>query len=135
MASLWVAYAVIVVAFTTGSATHSYYHLVLLPILAMGVGLAVGAVPGWIDRHDYGIARLVFYPALVLGIVAGFFLGLWGTAQARPPCDPIVASQQAGEFLGPGTKVLGVTRSGSRELAYFGGLDCSATCRVPANGC
>ncbi|MFN8018893.1 MAG: glycosyltransferase family 39 protein [Acidimicrobiales bacterium] len=123
LASLWAGYLVTVVAFDYRMATHTYYHLALLPILAMGWGLLVGAIPGWLDRHRYRVARVVLYPALAIALLTGVWLALFGTHQPVPGRDPIKANRALGHYLHHDAAVIGITHSDGRELAYYARLD------------
>ena len=109
-------------AFDFRVAGHSYYHLVLVPILALGCGIAVDAVPGWLARRELSVARLLVAPVLVLALLA-LVASAWGNVPTVPDGNDLPGDVQAAAALvEPGGRVLGMTDAYGRELAYYGDL-------------
>lgn len=122
----WVGYVAFTVAVNYRAATHDYYHLVLVPLVALALGLGAQA----------GLARLrasAVSPSLrrmtvaTCGVVGSVAL-LSGVGPWAGPSDPpgvaahVAASERIGELTGHSPRVLAVTPSYGTDLAYHGGV-------------
>ena len=123
LVSLWVGYLIFGVAVDYRTATHTYYHLQLLVIVALGVGVLVDAVVartsvmGLGRPARMGMATAAIVMSLVL--VAAALRGppnTAGSGGASPSVD-----RRIGALVGQGRAgVLTVTDDYGVSLAYYG---------------
>jgi hypothetical protein len=121
LATLIGAYLVLVVLFDYRMLTHTYYHLVLVPIVGLGCGLAAGAVPALVDRGPRLLARLFVPLVLLAAVAAGFLVWLDLPAYASDQ-RRLAAIHDAVAVTGPGAPVASMTSDYGRALGYYGGL-------------
>lgn len=120
VAALWVGYASLGLVFTYHYATHTYYHLPLVPLVALGLGV------GWARCAD----RLCLRPvtglvraALVLGLIA---VTVWIAPAPRVSpagLDRHVADSAAiGEVVGHSARAAVLARLDGSPLRFHGRL-------------
>jgi len=98
--------------------THDYYHLPLIPVVA--VGLAAGA--GTLFNNLKGTKWLV-YPVLVGIILFGVVTSAWDVRVQLKRVDyrsEITFWEKLGEKVGAGASVVGLTHDYGYRLAYWG---------------
>ena len=118
LAGLLAGYAAFVLAFALHTHTHDYYHLMLIPIAALGVGRTGAAVlgaaargPRWRRAAGWGAAGL----ALLLAVNASRgSLPAWGHEQT------VATYRDIGERTGHSTRTLFLARDYGLPLQYHG---------------
>lgn len=121
LATLFASYLVLVVLFDYRMLTHSYYHLVLVPIVGLGCGLAAGTVPGLVDRGPRVLARL-FVPLVLLASVAAGYLVWLDVPAYTSDRRRLAAIHDVVAITGPGAPVATMSVDYGRALGYYGGL-------------
>jgi 4-amino-4-deoxy-L-arabinose transferase-like glycosyltransferase len=119
----WIAYVAFASFFDYHIATHDYYHLPLIPIVALSlIPLA--------ELIGMRLAVVAARPALRLAAVAAFGYGLLSSAwEARVQIKSVDYRPQAamwaeiGHLLGHGPNVVALTQDYGSRLAYWGWQD------------
>lgn len=118
----WMGYAVFCLVFSYHVATHDYYHLQLIPIVALSIGSAIALVINHLRD-----TRREWYWQTGLGAIALLALILSvGVAQSRL-LDPDSArkvriAQEIGEHVGHSTKAIFLSGDYGLPLEYHGEL-------------
>jgi Dolichyl-phosphate-mannose-protein mannosyltransferase len=116
----WIGYVLFGLAFNYAIATHDYYHLQLVPIVALAIGPLVALAAGRIiELHRSPVVR-----AVALGVViAAVGLSLVATRGRLelPGWQEIVARKQAiGEAVGHSTRTIFLSADYGTPLEYHG---------------
>lgn len=120
LAALWLAYLSLGVAFDYRMVTHSYYHLVLVPIVAIGCAIAVVELADLLRRRDFRVASIAL---AVLVVASGVALvrQAWQTPQPFiGRTQQIAAARAVAKVTGPGARVVSITGTYGRDLGYYG---------------
>lgn len=117
---LWVAYLLFGLIFDYHIATHDYYHLPLIPIVALSLAPSAEAFIGWLAGLTSGKwLRLPVYGVLLYAV-----LGVtWESRAALKAVDyrPQVAMwAQIGDKMGHGPNVVALTQDYGSRLEYWG---------------
>jgi 4-amino-4-deoxy-L-arabinose transferase-like glycosyltransferase len=122
--SLWVGYLLMGFTLSHHITTHNYYHLPLIPVVAIGIGALADAVLRRVSRFS-NIAAAVF--SLCIAVYIGVFA--WqeiNTIKAIDNSFHYSALQQAVHFLPQNVKVASITDSAGYSLEYYGWVDAVA---------
>jgi hypothetical protein len=122
VAAMWAGYFVFGLTNDYRTATHTYYHLQLVPVVAIGVAGLISAGQRRLSRYpDWRLLRLgaafTGVLALVLLVRAAFAI-----TPAVPPAQRALPGidQRIGSLTGHSARVLSVTTDYGTELAYYG---------------
>lgn len=118
--SLWITYFVYGLIFSYYFSTHNYYHMTLIPIVALSLAAPGDALlgkfkelkPGWLSKMG-----------AVIVICAGLFASLWGVRDTLHKSDyrgQDVYWQEIGEILGHDSSVVVLTQDYGYRLEYWG---------------
>lgn len=120
LAGLWIAYLLFGLVFDYHIATHDYYHLPLIALVAISAGPIARALTDHVERHSRERWSRVAVTAVFL---YGVFAGAW---QARGQLSSVDYRPQAaiwseiGEKLRHGPNVVALTQDYGSRLAYWG---------------
>jgi hypothetical protein len=118
--ALWGGYVVFAILFSHWFATHSYYHLTLIPI----VGLSLAAfVDSMLQKYRERKPSRIMNGVLIAILVVGFGANLWDVRDTLHRVD--YRPQQAfweeiGEVLGRNPSVIALTQDYGYRLEYWG---------------
>ena len=123
LVSLWAGYFVMCFAITYKISTHDYYHLPLIPVIALGLAQLADIILEQRTRMgDPRIWGLAVWGATILGL----FIAAGTSVQARrrvPNFDHQIAiSQTIGEHVRHSMRVLFLTPDYGHPLMYYGQL-------------
>ncbi len=120
---LWAGYLVFSLFFDYHVATHDYYHLPLIPIVAV----SLAPVADWmLARLRQLTAAQLTHGAALLIVLGGLAAGVWQTRNQMKQFDyrPQAAFwAQLGEVLNHGHNVIALTQDYGSPLAYWGWQD------------
>jgi hypothetical protein len=113
--SLWVGYLAHALFFTYHTATHDYYHLVLIPIVALSLGPLVGWAFGHARWRPLGLLALIVWSVVSTAV---------GAASLRvPESDETIRTAQAvGEHVHHSTRTIFLASASGLPLRYYGQL-------------
>jgi 4-amino-4-deoxy-L-arabinose transferase-like glycosyltransferase len=122
LGGLWCGYAVYALAFSYPAATHDYYHLQLVPIVALGVAAAVGwardAVEPALERAS-GLVRTL--PALLLVVASADAATVsYYRFRSREFSAQVATYREVGEAVNHSTRLIALTDYYGYPLAYYG---------------
>ena len=120
---LWVAYLLFGLFFDYHVATHDYYHLPLIPIVAV----SLAPVAAWLFQrlHEVTLSRFA-QAAAFLFLLFGLVVSVWDTRNQMKSVDyrPQAAFwAMLGDKLGHGHNVVALTQDYGDRLAYWGWQD------------
>ncbi len=119
---LWVGYSIFGLVFTYYIHTHAYYHLQLIPIVALSLGtifaLLIGRLGQICKRWHW---RVAIYGILLLALLIAV---RHAPSRVIPPAfeDTVRIAQEIGESVGHSTKTILLTPAQGYELRYHGEL-------------
>jgi len=128
---LWVGYLAYGLSFSYHTATHNYYHLPLIPIVAIGFGLFLAWILNrLVQGSRHSCLRLSSCqwarPAASWGILLLAIALSLGTSRARlnrPDSGKIVRNaEEIGERVGHSAKTIFLTFAYGKPLQYYGDL-------------
>ncbi len=118
---LWIGYIVFGLVFNWHIHTHQYYHLQLIPIVALSLGSAGALISSRLGQARAGwIWRLVVWGALLVVTFISPSTKTWGLAPdfARE----VSVAQEIGEAVGHSTKTILMSFYNGMPLQYYGEL-------------
>jgi hypothetical protein len=120
---LWIAYLIFGLFFDYHVATHDYYHLPLIPIVAV----SLAPLADWLLRRLYDVTEgRVARVAAVAFLLVGLLITAWETRNQLKAVDyrPQAAMwAQIGDTLQHGHNVVALTQAYGTPLAYWGWQD------------
>ena len=117
---LWLGYALYGMTFPYHIITHSYYHLPLIPIVALSLApLAAVALRPLNNLKPIGLVRLAFLGILFLGIIGKVWDVRTDLSSQDYRQEPAYWGEIA-ELLGNETSVVAFTHDYGNRLAYYG---------------
>ena len=122
MLSLWAGYALFCLVFNYHIATHDYYHLQLVPIVALSLGpLAALIVERLEDINQEWYWRIAIWPILLLALLLS--LGVSRSWLLNPEVESKVrAAQDVGELVNHSTNTIYLASDYGLSLEYHGEL-------------
>lgn len=120
MISLWAGYGAFCLAFTYHIATHDYYHLQLVPIVAISIGpMAAVVIKNILKLHETWYSRAA---VTVLGAAAIVLLSVKAEAMTRmPDADrKIQTAVEIGQRIGHSTNTIHLSADYGLPLEYHG---------------
>ncbi|MFH1907979.1 MAG: glycosyltransferase family 39 protein [Chloroflexota bacterium] len=123
---LWISYLIYGLAFPYHFITHNYYHLPLIPIIAIGLlpitGLVMGQLAAQKGSLSLGLRRAGFLGILFFGIL----INLWEvrvTLVREGYRHEIPYWQELGDKIGHDKNVIALSGDYGLRLAYFGWIN------------
>lgn len=125
MAGLAAGYVVYGLVFNYHIHTHDYYSLQLVPIVALGLGLAADAAAAWISRIGVSAAMRLTAAAALVGLGASVLYN--GRAIVRPhqsqtTGEVAAQSERIGDIVSHSTRVLTLAPAYGWPLGYYGSI-------------
>lgn len=121
-AGLWGGYLVFGLVFIYYARTHEYYHLQLIPVIALSLGPPGSLLLGRLDQiATHWLMRAGLWSILAVAMVLA--LGVSGTELARQDFDDEVRIyEEVGEAVHHSTKTVYLTEDYGYPLEYYGWL-------------
>jgi hypothetical protein len=121
--SLWVGYAAMCLSCTYKISTHDYYHLPLVPVIALSLTQLVEAIHA---RLDQGSRAWLWRVAVGLTVSIGLLLAAGTSVQARrrvPDFSPDIAlAKRVGTVVNHSTATIFLAPYYGRPMMYYGEL-------------
>jgi hypothetical protein len=111
-------YVLFALAFARYTATHPYYALPLIPILALAIGVLVGRLDDRVSHLPPARAALAVVVALFAG--AGAYKAVANIAATDPPTETIADYRRIGELTQHTTRAIVVNPSLAHPVMYWG---------------
>ncbi|MCU1355969.1 MAG: hypothetical protein JWM89_1387 [Acidimicrobiales bacterium] len=124
LAALWIGYVVTALLVDYRTITHSYYHLELVGLLALGSALAMDAAITWARANAPTVLRMSRMPVVLLLLIAigAAWVQRPDLSELGGPQARITADRDAASVTGMGARVASVSHSYGRDLAYYGNV-------------
>jgi hypothetical protein len=122
LVGLWVGYFVLGLVFNFHLSTHGYYHLQLIPIVALSMGSLVTLLDGHLREHATGWFWWLPIASglLVLLVLSGYEVAQHGRHAANFESQPV--AEQIGEIVKHSNKTVFLSPYYGRPLEYLGEL-------------
>lgn len=120
--ALWVGYGIYGLLFPYHFLTHSYYHLPLIPVVALSLAAVSAPVFAWTANLKLNAGLT----GLLLGVLAfGLAYQLWNTRieMFEDYRHEPAYWQAVGDVVGHKTKVVALSQDYSNRIAYYGWVD------------
>jgi 4-amino-4-deoxy-L-arabinose transferase-like glycosyltransferase len=118
LAALWLGYGLYGMAFPKLIITHDYYHLPLIPILALSLAPAADRIARWVVAEGLG-ARLMLATVFTIGIGYSFWITR-SVMLAEDYREAGVYWQVVGEAIPTQGKAVGYSQDYGFRLTYYG---------------
>ena len=111
-------YVLFALTFARYTATHPYYALPVIPILALAIGVVVGRLHDRVSHLPPARAALALVVASVIG--TGAYKAYANVAAAQPPLQTIADYRRIGELTDHTTRAIVVNPSLAHPVMYWG---------------
>lgn len=122
LGGLWCGYGAYALACSYPAATHDYYHLQLVPIVALGIAAAVGWAHDAVRRtfeQASGLVRAL--PALLLVVASADAATVsYYRFRSREFSAQVATYREIGEAVNHSTRLIALTDNYGYPLAYYG---------------
>jgi len=118
--ALWVGYGLYGMTFSYHITSHSYYHLLLIPVIAISLApLAAQVFRPLISLRPVILTRIVVTGILLFGILVNLWFVRLTLAREDYKNEPAFW-ENIGELLGHSQSVIALTQDYGNRLAYYG---------------